>query len=41
MILEDEDNAICSDDEIEDDLVADEIQTQISEEQRTTNVQEV
>ena len=41
MILEDEDNVICGDDEIEDDLVADELQTQISDEQRVTNVQEV
>ena len=41
MILEDENNTICGDDEIEYDLVADEIQTQISEEQRASNVQEV
>ena len=40
-ILEGENNAICGDDEIEDYLVADEIQTQISEEQRVANVQEV
>ena len=39
MILEDDGNAICGGDEIEDDLVADELQTQISDEQRATNVQ--
>ena len=41
MILEDDGNVICGGDEIEDDLVADELQTQISDEQRSTNVQEV
>ena len=41
MILEDDGNAICGGDEIEDDLVADELQIQISDEQRATNVQEV
>ena len=41
MILEDDGNAICGGDEIKEDLVADELQTQISDEQRPTNVQEV
>ena len=41
MILEDDGNAVCGGDEIEDDLVANELQTQISDEQRATYVQEV
>ena len=39
MILEDEEYTICGVDE--NDLEADEVETQISEEQRTKNIREV